>query len=78
MSREEIDRILNSDLTDIDHTVNSKINSIDSITGKLSEKSNFLAQFQMLLKQELKGLVPEVEKQEEQEEVAEERVEMEK
>lgn len=53
MSREEIDRILNSDLTDIDHTVNSKINSIDSITGKLSEKSNFLAQFQMLLKQEL-------------------------
>jgi hypothetical protein len=53
MSREEIDRILNSDLTEFDHSIDNKINSIEQITGQLSEKSSFLAQFQLLLQKEL-------------------------
>jgi hypothetical protein len=53
MSREEIDRILNSDLTEFDHSIDNKINSIEQITGQLSEKSSFLAHFQLLLQKEL-------------------------
>lgn len=62
MSREEIDRILNSDLSEFDHSIDNKISSIEEITGKLSEKSNFLSQFQLLLQQEMtrfKTLPPE-------------------
>ena len=50
MSREEIDRILNAD---IDVQVAKKIQNIDQITDQLANKSNFLAQFQLLLQQEL-------------------------
>lgn len=50
MSREEIDRILTDD---IDSHVTQHIQTIDQITDQLALKSNFLAQFQMLLQQEL-------------------------
>lgn len=53
MSKEEIDRILNTDFTEIDHTIEEKINSIDEMTGKLNERSGFLAQFQLMLQSEL-------------------------
>ena len=50
MSREEIDRILTDD---IDSHVTQHIQTIDQITDQLALKSNFLAQFQLLLQQEL-------------------------
>jgi len=49
MSKEEIDRILNSDFAEIDTTVSHKIIAIDKITGKLNDKTDFLAQFQQML-----------------------------
>lgn len=49
MIEDEISRILNSDLADIDKTISHKINSIEQITVHLDEKTNFLAQFQLML-----------------------------
>lgn len=50
MSREEIDKILN---TDIDSHLTQHLHTIDHITDQLAIKSNFLAQFQLLLQQEI-------------------------
>lgn len=47
---------MNSDLTYLDHTIDKKINSIEEITGKLSEKTNFLAEFQKMLQHELTSM----------------------
>jgi hypothetical protein len=47
---------LKSDLTYLDHTVDKKINSIEQITGHLSEKTNFLAEFQKMLQRELTSM----------------------
>jgi hypothetical protein len=49
MIQEEINRILSTDLSDMDKTIAHKINSIEQITGHLDEKTSFLAQFQLML-----------------------------
>lgn len=53
MSREEIDRIMNSDFSSVDTTIQKQLHAIDLMTGQLSENSLFLSQFQKLLQQEL-------------------------
>lgn len=41
------------DLAELDHTIDHKINSIEQITGQLSDKTNFLGEFQKMLQREL-------------------------